>query len=95
MTVTVLALVKALKGKEAQVKENLSAQVAPTRLEHGCINYDLHQSGEDPCKFMFYENWSSREALKLHSESAHIRDSRERNKGLLEGPVEITLWEII
>lgn len=95
MTVTVLAIVKALKGKEEQVRENLLAQVAPTRLETGCINYDLHQSTEDATQFMFYENWTSREALQAHAESSHIKESREKNKGLLERPTEITLWESI
>lgn len=95
MTVTVLAIVKAIKGNEAKVKENLISQVAPTRLEEGCINYDLHQSSTDPTEFMFYENWTSRETLKAHSESAHILASREKNKGLLERPTEITLWDSI
>ena len=95
MTVTVLALVKAQKGKENEVKINLMLQVEPTRIEEGCINYDLHQSVEDPTEFMFYENWTTREALKAHSESAHILASREKNKSLLERPTEISLWEAI
>jgi len=92
MTVTVLALICAKKGSENEVLGNLKSLVEPTRKEEGCINYDLHQSSDDPCKFMFYENWTSRQALAAHAESAHIIRNRERNAGLLERPPEITLW---
>jgi len=95
MTVTVLALVKALKGKEVEVKRNLISQVEPTRAEVGCINYDLHQSTENPCEFMFYENWTTTDSLKAHSQSPHILASRENNKSLLEQPTEISIWEAV
>jgi quinol monooxygenase YgiN len=93
MTVTVLALAVAKKGSEEEVRKNLLSQVEPTRKEEGCINYDLHQSKDDPTKFMFYENWISKETLSAHAASAHIAQSRLKNEGLLERPIEITIWE--
>jgi len=64
--VTVLALFKAKPGLEEEVKRELMALQGPTRSEEGCINYDLHQSKEDPSRFMFYENWKSQEDLDKH-----------------------------
>ncbi|HYX40715.1 MAG TPA: putative quinol monooxygenase, partial [Pyrinomonadaceae bacterium] len=61
--VTVLARVRARAGREAEVRRLLVALVAPSRAEAGCLNYDLHQSADDPTEFMFYENWASRAAL--------------------------------
>ena len=46
--VTVVATLKAKAGKEAAVRAAIEAVIAPTRAEPGCINYDLHQSSEDP-----------------------------------------------
>ena len=51
--VTVLALLRAKPGLEEEVKRELMALQGPTLSEEGCINYDLHQSKEDPSRFMF------------------------------------------
>ncbi|HYY57771.1 MAG TPA: antibiotic biosynthesis monooxygenase [Pyrinomonadaceae bacterium] len=60
---SVVARVKAVKGMEEKVRRECLALVELSRLERGCINYDLHQSADDPSLFMFYENWMSREDL--------------------------------
>ncbi len=73
----------------------LEGFVAPTRGEKGCINYDLHQSIDDPALFLFYENWESREDLERHLETAHALRFDERTEGMLAEPEEITLWEMI
>ncbi|KJR41798.1 antibiotic biosynthesis monooxygenase, partial [Candidatus Magnetoovum chiemensis] len=44
---TVKAVIKAKEGKEELVKNELIALLKPTRLEYGCINYDLHRSIND------------------------------------------------
>ena len=57
--VTVVAAFEARPGREAELRAALIELVAPTRLEAGCLNYDLHQSPEQPAKFLFHENWTS------------------------------------
>ena len=91
--VTVLARVHALPGREAEVIAALLALVQPTRRERGCLNYDLHQSSEDPARFMFYENWESRAALDAHLAAPHLDAFDAQTTGLLAEPVEITFWE--
>jgi quinol monooxygenase YgiN len=93
--VTVLALVKAKEGMEETVREELLSLVNPTRSEPGCMNYDLHQATEDKTLFMFYENWKSMEDLEKHRKTAHLRTFREKAGGLLEKPIEVTLFEMI
>ena len=63
-TVTVVATFHAKPGQEAELKKALIALVAPTRQEKGCLNYDLHVSAEDPTKFLFHENWTSKADLR-------------------------------
>jgi quinol monooxygenase YgiN len=48
-------------------------QVAPTRAEAGCINYDFHVDAADPCVFVFYENWTDRAALDAHLAMPHLQ----------------------
>ena len=93
--VTVIARVRARQGMEDEVRAELLALVAPSRLERGCISYHLHQSTEDPAQFMFYENWESRASLDAHLEMPYLDAFDERTKELLAEPVEITLWEMI
>ena len=62
--VTVVATFKAKAGMEATTRDAIQALIAPTRAESGCINYDLHQSTQDPSIFMLYENWISKKDLQ-------------------------------
>jgi len=93
--ISVLARVRARPGMEREVRRACFALVEPSRQEQGCINYDLHQSADDPCLFMFYENWESREDLERHLETAHAHRFDETTDGMLAEEEEITFWEMI
>jgi quinol monooxygenase YgiN len=93
--VTVIATFKSKPGKETELKAALTALVAPTRQEAGCLNYDLHILPEDPAKFLFHENWTSRAQLDAHLQSAHIKGLLPRVDALCVAFPEITIWEKI
>ncbi|QTA81438.1 Antibiotic biosynthesis monooxygenase [Desulfonema limicola] len=93
--VTVMAKCKAKPGMEDNVRKELMALVGPTRLEPGCINYDLHCSNEDKSLFMFYENWKSKQDLDSHLEMPHLKNFIKKAETLLVEPIEIVLWEMI
>ena len=58
-------LEKAIKLYEELV--NLS------RLEEGCVFYDLFQEDENPRILAVFEEWESKEALKRHQDSLHFK----------------------
>lgn len=70
---TVVAEMVAKPGREDQLKRRLLALVAPTRKEDGCVQYDLHAVAGEAGRFIFYENWTSAEALDRHLASAHLQ----------------------
>ncbi len=82
---TVIAYMKAAPGKEDELREALQALVEPTTQEDGYVNYDLHESVEDPGRFFFYENWESSAHLDAHLATPHLVDFAERMGGLLDG----------
>ena len=86
---TVVAKFKAKAGKEAELRETLLSLVKPTHAEEGCVNYDLHQSTQDPRVFIFHENWTSEGLLDRHLGSDHLMKAAARAASLLEGPMEI------
>jgi quinol monooxygenase YgiN len=91
----VIAHARAKAGREAEARELLLGLVAPTRSEAGCIDYDLHQSVDDPARFVFYENWATAAALEAHSRSAHITRFREVcGEVLAEGPI-VSKWKLL
>ena len=94
-TITVVATFQARAGKEAELKAALLGLLAPTRKEAGCLNYDLHQLPEDLARFLFHENWTSRELLDAHLKSAHIAALLPRVEELCTAFPEIKIWERI
>lgn len=89
---TVVAEMTAKPGKEDELRQALVALVAPTRNEQGCVQYDLHAATDDPGRFVFYENWTSREMLDLHLASAHLKAFGELAPGLLAEPARILTY---
>lgn len=84
MSLTILAQITAAPGKEALVKAELLKLIAPTRVEAGCINYDLHQDDENPAFFMFYENWESRALWQTHMNAPHLAAYMSATDGAVE-----------
>jgi quinol monooxygenase YgiN len=91
--ITVYARFKAKEGKTDEVKRALSGLISPTRAEEGCISYDLHQSTDDPSQFMFYETWTTKEAIDRHMQTPHVSALVARVDELVETPFEISTWE--
>jgi quinol monooxygenase YgiN len=92
---TVVANFQAKPGKEAELKQILIGLIAPTRKEAGCISYDLHQSPEDPAKFLFYETWASKAQLDVHLANAQIQALLPRVGELCTGFPDIVVWDKI
>ena len=78
-------LVEAPRGR-------VTALVAPTHQEEGCVQYDLHESTDQPGRFVFYENWTSRAALDKHSASAHIQAFRAKASEVLAEPARVLTY---
>ena len=69
---TIVANIRALPDKIELVKTELEKLIPITRAEAGCLQYDLHQDNEDPARFLFYENWESREQWQVHMNAPHL-----------------------
>ena len=86
---TIIGTVTARPETREELATLLGAQVAPTRAEPGCINYDFHFDAADPCVFVFYENWTSRAALDAHLAMPHLQPLFSQLDRLLSRPVDI------
>jgi quinol monooxygenase YgiN len=86
---TIVAEIVAKAGKEAELRSALMALVEPTRKETDCVQYDLHESNEQPGRFLFFENWKDGEALDRHFQTPHLKDFVARMDSLLAEPLKI------
>lgn len=86
---TIIGTVTARPETREELASLLMAQVAPTRAEAGCINYDFHVDAAGPCVFVFYENWTDRAALDAHLAMPHLQPLFSQLDRLLACPVEI------
>ena len=86
---TIIGTVTARPETREELASLLMAQVGPTRVEAGCINYDFHVDAADPCVFVFYENWTDRAALDAHLAMPHLQPLFSQLDRLLACPVEI------
>ena len=92
---TVVAELRAKPGKEEDLRRATLALIEPTRQEDGCEQYDLHVHTSDPGRFVFYENWVSREHLDRHAASAHLKQFGAVSADLLTEPPRVeTYWRI-
>ena len=81
---TVIANIKAHTDKIDLVKTELRKLIDITRVEKGCINYDLHQDNENPAHFLFYENWETRDLWQTHMNNQHLADYMAATEGAVE-----------
>ena len=87
---TVIAHMRAQPGKEQELRDALVSLIEPTSREAGFVNYDLHESVEEPGVFFFYENWESPEQLDAHLAAPHLERFVAVMDDLLAGGLHIT-----
>ena len=87
---------QAAPGFEDELAAQLTAMVAPTRSEPGCVTYQLHRDPEDPSKFMFYERFRSQEALDAHGRTPHLQKFRAYREELPDrvSSIVVTKWRV-
>ena len=86
----VVAEMTARSGKEAELRQKLTGFVAPTRAENGCVQYDLHEEENQPGHFLFFERWTSAQALEAHLASPHIASVLPELGPILAQPARIS-----
>ena len=56
-----------------QLKVLLETMVEASRVEEGCILYNIYQMKEKPNTFVVIETWENNDALEGHKNSAHYK----------------------
>lgn len=92
---TIVGIVVARPEARDELERILKAMVEPTRREAGCIDYHFHCRADDPCTFVFYENFRSVADFERHLAQPYLRPLADRGEELLARPVEIIRLDMI
>ncbi len=94
-TVRVVARMIAKPETIAELQSVLTGLVEPTRVEEGCVSYELLQNVADSTDFTFVEQWSTDAALDAHLASPHLQAALERLGDLLAGEPDIQRYRLV
>lgn len=72
-SIRVVAHIHAHPGQEDAVRGVLETFLVPTRAEAGCLAYDFFVDADNPSRFTFIEEWTSRDALNAHLQTPHLQ----------------------
>ena len=92
---TVVAKIKIRPDVLKEAIVAIEALVKASRAEVGMINYDFHQSVDDPTEFVVYENYKNEEAFRTHSQSAHHQEFSQKVRTWLTAPPEVKKYKIM
>jgi len=90
MELFIFARFHAREGDEAALAAALSAVLAPTRAEPGCLAINAFRSLRDPSLFFIHSRWIDEAAFDIHAELAHTRAFVHRVEPLIDHPFEAT-----
>ncbi len=85
--VFVFAVVEGSENDGGAVLSAVERLARDSRLEAGCIRYDLYRSQKAPVLMIIHEAWVSDEALQAHRKSLHV----ERFKAAIDDTTA-TVW---
>ncbi len=90
--ITLLAVLKALPGKEVELAEVCAKLAIEVRTkEEGIIMYTPHVKVDDPSEIVFVEKYKDDQARTDHRNSAHFKEAVSRFKNLLAAPIDIQI----
>ena len=95
MSFRVIATLKALPGKEEELRSVLTALLHPTREEDGCLSYEMLENREDPTEFRFVEEWTDDAALDAHFGTPHIQAAIAAFEGLLAADLDVQKYALV
>ncbi|NKT14582.1 antibiotic biosynthesis monooxygenase [Rhodococcus hoagii] len=86
--VTVIWEARAKAGREADLKNFITAAVTPSRNDPGNIDYEAHEVDGEPGTFIIYERWERREQLDAHLSAPRMQELVPQMLELIDGSIE-------
>lgn len=81
---------------QTYVENYLKRLLQFSRKDKGCLAYNIHQSIDNPCEFMMYSVWESKEAFEQHNRTPEMQEFKnELTKAMFNIQSPKTYWELL
>jgi quinol monooxygenase YgiN len=88
MAINLTVILKSKTESIETFKSLLLDLVQKSTKESACLQYDLHQSGQEPNTFIFHEVWENQSGLDHHNQQPYLQSFFENAKLYLqEAPI--------
>lgn len=83
------------KEESKQKLVDMARDLIPNSLEEaGCVSYNFYEDKMKPGKFLFFEEWKTREAISEHFEKSYFKDFAERFPDMIIGDASIRIFQV-
>lgn len=92
--IIVTAKITAQPGEKKNVILKARDLIKSTRLEHGCISYNLYASTEDEDVLIILEQWENQDVLDSHMQTEHFKSFGAAVEDILAGELDIKIYSV-
>lgn len=92
---SIVAEVRALPGKEAELRKATLPLVALVRSDPKNLAYFLQENRAAPGHFIFYEVFATREDFEAHNAMPYVKDWFAKLPALAQGGVQVIRMEVL
>lgn len=87
--------VNVLPDRVADFIESIIENREGTVMEPGNLRFDVLQQSDDQCRFMIYEVFESEDAIRLHKETPHYLNWREKVQEWMAEPRRGIRYDVV
>lgn len=92
--IIVTAKITAKHGEKDKILSKSQDLIESTRLELGCVNYNLYASTEDDDLLLMFEQWENLEALESHMQTEHFKAFGKAIEDILARELDIAVYTV-
>lgn len=90
--IMVTAKITAKSGEKSNIIAKAQDLIKFSRLDSGCISYNLYASTDDENFLLMFEQWENLEDLQSHMQTDHFKAFGEATNDILAGKMDITIY---
>jgi len=90
--IIVVATITSKPGKRNEIISKSQKVISKTRMESGCISYELMASTEDENVLVMVERWENMESLQAHMQTPHFQSFGPSIEHLMARELEIEIY---
>lgn len=92
--IIVTAKIIAQPGEKNNIILKARDLIKSTRLEPGCISYNLYASTEDEDVLIVLEQWENQDVLDSHMQTEHFKSFGAAVENILAGELDIKIYSV-